>query len=231
MTQYDANYLEWKNWGEENFAQLSLQDRLYFEKEVFSRCQLPQNASLLEIGYGKGSLLGLAKEKGLTPYGTEINPELIRIAQNKGFKVSSSVDQLPKNHFDVAVAFDLIEHIPQNEIEKLLASIRDALKPGGTLVLRFPNGDSPFGRIFQHGDVTHLTTLGRYKIEYFAKLVGLKLEFIGNPARVYPDSGVLKSLKRFVGYALKAFIEKTLGKLYFGVRIPLDPHMIAVLKK
>ena len=39
------------------------------------------------------------------------------------------------------------------------------LKPGGLLMLRFPNGQSPFGRYLQHADHTHRSTLSLPIIE------------------------------------------------------------------
>jgi hypothetical protein len=43
-------------------------------------------------------------------------------------------------------------------IPHMLIRMRKLMRDDGVLVLRFPNGDSPFGRRTQHGDPTHVTT-------------------------------------------------------------------------
>jgi len=61
--------------------------------------------------------------------------------------------------FDVIAAYDVLEHLSIPEINITLDAIAKMLKPGGELMLRFPNGQSPFGRFLQHADHTHRSTL------------------------------------------------------------------------
>src|SRR5688572_31064921 len=42
-----------------------------------------------------------------------------------------------------------------------------------TLFRSFPNGDSPFGRLYQHGDLAHVATLGQFKIRQLATMAAL----------------------------------------------------------
>ena len=54
-----------------------------------------------------------------------------------------------------------------------LGSLKEGGRDGTLIVVsRFPNGQSPFGRVFQHGDFSHKSTLSTYKIEYLAALTG-----------------------------------------------------------
>ena len=54
--------------------------------------------------------------------------------------------------FDTVVAFDVFEHFALEEIEARLAALETMIRPGGHLLMRFPNGQSPFGLVLQHGD-------------------------------------------------------------------------------
>ena len=48
-----------------------------------------------------------------------------------------------------------------------LRDVMRVLKPGARAVLRFPNGDSPFGLVHQNADVTHVNAIGRGKVVFW----------------------------------------------------------------
>ena len=147
------DYEAWKEWSEGDFGKFSFHQDAYYRAEVFDRCSTVPGTKLLEIGYGNGSLLGFSRSLGLEVAGVELNPVLQQRAVNAGFRVFASTDSLPDSHFDVAVALDVMEHVPDSQSIEFLTDIKRGLKPGGLLILRFPNGDSPFGRALQYGDV------------------------------------------------------------------------------
>lgn len=65
----------------------------------------------LEIGFGNGCLLGFGRHLGLEMEGVELNSVLRQRALNAGFRVFDSTHSLPESYFDVAVAFDVMEHV------------------------------------------------------------------------------------------------------------------------
>jgi 2-polyprenyl-3-methyl-5-hydroxy-6-metoxy-1,4-benzoquinol methylase len=156
-----VNYNTWKSWSKESFFRFTDYEDRSFEAD-FEDVSLVQ-ANLMEIGFGNGALLSWAKSRGANVYGVEILQSSLERAKEKNLSLLSSNlgDNLPQfvNFFDVIVAYDVLEHLSIPEIITALDAIAKMLKPGGLLLLRFPNGQSPFGRFLQHADHTHRSTL------------------------------------------------------------------------
>jgi 2-polyprenyl-3-methyl-5-hydroxy-6-metoxy-1,4-benzoquinol methylase len=162
MTEQDyINYNSWKSWSKDSFFRFSDHEDRYFSAD-FEGVSLPR-AKILDIGFGNGALLSWAKNRGADVYGIEILQTSLERAREKNIPLLSSElgDNLPKfvNFFDVIVAYDVLEHLNLSEIIRALDASAQMLKPGGMLMLRFPNGQSPFGRFLQHADHTHRSTL------------------------------------------------------------------------
>jgi 2-polyprenyl-3-methyl-5-hydroxy-6-metoxy-1,4-benzoquinol methylase len=235
MLDADRSYVEWKQWRPESFGAFSAEDAAYFAAETSIR---PGTASarLLEIGFGNGSLLGWARSRGAEVLGIESNPILVeRACRFLGAKrafpsIEDESLAAERGNITHVVAFDVIEHIAFEDIGRLLIHCRSLLAPQGRIVLRFPNGDSPFGRIVQHGDPTHLTIIGRGKLEYLARATGLRVADIRAPALPLSGGGPRRAIKRLLLRGGRAIVEPLVGMLYFGGRtIPLDSNYVATL--
>jgi 2-polyprenyl-3-methyl-5-hydroxy-6-metoxy-1,4-benzoquinol methylase len=60
-----------------------------------------------------------------------------------------------RRRYDYVLAVDVVEHFDREQAVPLFETLHAMLRPGGRLILRTPNGVSPFhGRIL-FGDVTH----------------------------------------------------------------------------
>jgi 2-polyprenyl-3-methyl-5-hydroxy-6-metoxy-1,4-benzoquinol methylase len=77
--------------------------------------------------------------------------------------------------YDIVVALDVLEHIPRAELRKYLRRLVDLTRPGGLLVFRFPNSQSPLGLAIQHADITHETALSVPIMEQLIQ--GLPVQF------------------------------------------------------
>jgi 2-polyprenyl-3-methyl-5-hydroxy-6-metoxy-1,4-benzoquinol methylase len=162
MSRQDyVNYNHWKSWPNDSFFRFSLHEASYFSADFDDISLL--DAKFLEIGFGNGALLSWAKSRGAVIYGIEILETSLERAREKDIPLLSSDlgDNLPQfnEFFDVVAAYDVLEHLSIPEIIITLDAIAKMLKPGGELMLRFPNGQSPFGRFLQHADHTHRSTL------------------------------------------------------------------------
>jgi 2-polyprenyl-3-methyl-5-hydroxy-6-metoxy-1,4-benzoquinol methylase len=58
--------------------------------------------------------------------GTEINEDLVSIAKQNGFKVTHAADLSKFNDstYDLIVAFDVLEHIPQEILPNMILEIK-----------------------------------------------------------------------------------------------------------
>ncbi len=157
---YVCAYLEWKHWRPENFGVLSTQENADFAALLRkAKVDLPDGSRVLEIGFGNGTFLQFGRQRRWKMHGTEVNRGLLDCAWETGFPVTETdtLEPFPSQAFEMVAAFDVMEHIPLEALPGFLSEVRRVLKPDGVFVARFPNGDSPFGRHIQNGDVTHRT--------------------------------------------------------------------------
>lgn len=231
--QSPGDYIAWKEWSEHEFGQFGKMDAAYFSAELPIATGV--GARIIEIGFGNGAFLGWAQARGAEVYGVELNEILARRAeQYLGIgRAFGSIDAEPlqalRGSFSHVVAFDVLEHIPQQQIPAFLCRVRELLTPDGRCLLRFPNGDSPFGRLIQNGDPTHCTAIGRGKLAFFARQAGLTVLKLRAPVLPTAGIGTARALRRYAVRAARWAIEGVLGTLYFGERIPLAPNYVAVL--
>jgi len=183
MTTYEG-YADWKAWRETKFGEFDVGEDIFYTREIASRMSSEKDGScfsLLEIGFGNGSLLGWARKQGYKVIGSEIQQSLRDRAANAGYYVVKSVDDVEMASLDVVVAMDVFEHIPYDDLIATCKSACQALKPGGYLIARFPNGDSPFGLVLQNADATHVHSIGSGKIREIMRVTGFKVDELRAP--------------------------------------------------
>jgi len=234
MSDVHNRYIDWKGWDDESFGKFSAAEAQYFAAEtgVF---QAP-GIRVLEIGFGNGAYLGWVHSIGVEIWGVELSHDLVdrasaHLGMNRAYTdLNDAQLTAVSGGFTHIVAFDVIEHIAQTDLPDFLARLKTLLADNGCIVLRFPNGDSPFGRIHQHGDPTHLTTIGAGKIRYLALQVGLAVNDLRAPRNPITGAGAGRVILRSAKALVRSVIERAVGHLYFGGHVtPFDPNYTAVL--
>lgn len=225
-----GGYTEWKEWRGDFRA--SARESRYFAAELASTPLAGRR--VLEIGFGDGAFLAWAKAQGADIAGTETQAPLIAAARAKGFEAyPADLDALlaAGRRFDLVVAFDVIEHWDMQTLIANLKQIHALLDAGGLLLARFPNGQSPFGRVYQYGDITHRSVLSASSIGQVAQLTGFDVVRVGNAARVPARLDPWTVLKFHWRRFRRARIERVIGKLYGTGRLAFDLNLTAVLRK
>jgi SAM-dependent methyltransferase len=156
MTRDYADYRRFKGW-DALFAPTPRQ-ALLFETE-FGRFFGGGGGYLIDVGFGSGAFLEWARRRGASVAGTEIQPDLMLAAADRGIRAAPNLCGFESHCADIVTAFDVLEHLPISGIDELLAQVARVLKTGGTFIARFPNCQSPAGLIDQFGDATHVTML------------------------------------------------------------------------
>ncbi|MCP4437212.1 MAG: class I SAM-dependent methyltransferase [Actinomycetia bacterium] len=110
--------------------------------DVIEATQSP--GRLLDVGCATGRFLDVARKRGWTVEGVELNDDTAEIARGSGLSVTTgTLDSLDAGAaFDAITMWDVIEHVPDP-----LSLLRDAhrlLAPGGRLWLATPNVDGLF---------------------------------------------------------------------------------------
>lgn len=100
----------------------------------------PTNANILEIGCGTGHNLAMLSRFGKVD-ALELDEEVRSVAEQRlGRQVMSAplpeLAGVPERHYDLIGAFDVIEHIDDDQAA--LRSVASRLKAGGKLILTVP---------------------------------------------------------------------------------------------
>ena len=236
MTQNKASWLDdvyagydgYKQWSA---ASESVQERKLMEIEI-ARAGVPAPARVLDIGFGTGALLLYLQSCGYECWGIERRTDHDSRLNARGIRVlHGTPKQLPAAHFDLVCVMDVFEHLEKAEILDMLRDVRRALKPGGTILARFPNGASPFGAMNQTSDFTHLTSLSISSFSQACSVVGLAFDGGWNSAVSWRAEGLLRSVMKPVLLATRRACEVVIGAVYFGERRPLDMNVTVCAKR
>jgi SAM-dependent methyltransferase len=107
------------------------------------RRYFPHSTDVLEIGCGSGFVLGgirdvlpTARLTATEIYANGLHYAASRVSQPSQF-LQVDARKLPfKDEFDLIGAFDVLEHIEEDEL--VIKNMRQSLKPGGSLILTVP---------------------------------------------------------------------------------------------
>jgi SAM-dependent methyltransferase len=100
----------------------------------------PRLGEALEIGCGTGEFVRLLAGRCERVVGVDFSPRMVEVAQarseehpNVEYLVADAASwEFPSERFDCAASLMTLHHLP---LGPMLAKMRDALKPGGTLLL------------------------------------------------------------------------------------------------
>jgi len=123
---------------------------------------VPRDGSVLELGAGDGSMLAYLQSSGFRQLaGVDISEQQAQLARSLGrpVRVENAFDALavPAGTLSGIVALDFLEHFSKAEVDELLRLSAAALRPGGFLLVRTPNGQGIFCGQIVYGDLTHST--------------------------------------------------------------------------
>lgn len=95
---------------------------------------------LLDVGCGPGTFLSIARERGWSVRGVDINAASVARCRELGLDAVAGPFPHPAlegEHFDAIVLNDVVEHLP--DPKGSLASVRAMLAPGGMLFISTPD--------------------------------------------------------------------------------------------
>jgi SAM-dependent methyltransferase len=155
---------------------------------MLQHIEAPPPFAILDFGCGPGRDLKTFQQLGHSATGLEGAARLAAMAREySGCEVLEQdfleLD-LPGSHFDGVFANAALFHVPSQELPRVLAALRETLKPGGVLFSSNPRGD---GREGWHGgrygvfhDLSawrrHMRAAGFVELTHYYRPAGLPLE-------------------------------------------------------
>jgi 2-polyprenyl-3-methyl-5-hydroxy-6-metoxy-1,4-benzoquinol methylase len=122
-------------------SQYSSRVNSFYRALVSLRELIPKSGGrILDIGTAGGAFLSAAEQYGYQAVGLEPSQYLVDQARKRGLTVQQgTIDSNPLEpaSFDMVCLWDVIEHLA--EPKKALATIRLLSKPGGILLINFPD--------------------------------------------------------------------------------------------
>lgn len=111
-----------------------------------------KSVKLLDFGAGNGHYLDIFSRKFLKEemYGTEVDPEMIRLIAQKGYTAvdlrEREVLPFENGYFDIIFSSNVLEHLSKDLYKKYLAEIYRCLSNDGVFLVGLPN--YPFKRLY-----------------------------------------------------------------------------------
>jgi SAM-dependent methyltransferase len=123
---------------------------------------LQDRKRVVDLGCGRGELIELLGEQGVSAYGVEIDPDFVELLRERGVEVVvqdavAHLDSLEPGAVDAVVASHLIEHLGAPALTRLVTLAAEKLPESGVLILETPNPESLVaGSVNFHRDLTHV---------------------------------------------------------------------------
>lgn len=172
----------------------------YLKREFEAYLPASRDVSVLDIGCGYGAMVATLHELGFERAGgIDLSEEQIKTGQSLGIKNLKVADineylQGEKEMYDCIIGLDIIEHFSKDELIVLLQKLSQALKPGGFLLLRTPNGDAPLSSLYAKGDFTHECILNKSSALQLMQSCGFEAEVF--PSYIEAKGSVKELLRR-----------------------------------
>jgi len=204
---------------------------------------LPLNpdSAVLDVGCGMGFALESLRQLGyrhLEGFDTDNNQ--VALAQKGGLPVVWAENPLSflaerAGSKDLILCLDVLEHVPKTGQLGFASAIRQALKPGGRLILTVPNASAALASRWRYIDWTHETSFTEHSIDFllfnsgFSKISVFASEFGVRPNWIFlpRKSTLLWALFQFYRLWRRGEMIAELGPEQ-GRAIPLSLNLLVV---
>ena len=185
------------------------------------------SAPVLDVGCGRGELLGLLREAGIDARGIDADADMVAYARGEGLDVEQAdlvehLERLEGGSLGGIFMGQVVEHLPAATLVHALRLAAAKLRPGGLLVAETINPLSPLALRSYFADLTHAQPLVPETLELLARQAGFaetELRFLNEPAErlTEPDDPVIAANVRRLNELLFAPLDYALV-----ARTPLD---------
>lgn len=131
----------------------------------------------LDLGCGRGEWLELLQEQGIPAEGIDINLSMLRRGglslDVKNCEAVEYLESLPGESRTLITAIHLVEHLPFEELKRLVHHANRVLVPGGILIMETPNPENlTVGACKFYTDPTHKRPIPPSLLSFLAEYFG-----------------------------------------------------------
>jgi O-antigen chain-terminating methyltransferase len=125
----------------------------------------PAAPASLDLGCGRGEWLELLGENGFDARGIDLDEGMLAACRERGLNAKhgdalAALRATPSASLALVSAFHLVEHLPFDLVQELIAEALRVLQPGGLLIMETPNPENlTVGATSFYLDPTHLHPL------------------------------------------------------------------------
>ncbi len=162
---------------------------------------LRESAPVLDIGCGRGELLGLLREAGIEARGIDADADMAAYARGDGLDVEQAdlveyLGRVDAGSLGGIFMGQVVEHLPAVVLVQALRLAASKLRPGGLLIAETINPLSPIALRNYFADLTHAQPLVPETLELLARQSGFastEIRFLNEPANrlTEPDDPVI----------------------------------------
>jgi len=177
-------------------------------------------APVLDIGCGRGELLGLLREAGVEARGIDADADMAAYARGEGLDVEQVdlieyLGRTTDGSLGAIFMGQVVEHLPGPTLAQSLGLAAAKLRPGGVLIAETINPLSPIALRNYFADLTHAQPLVPETLELLARQAGFaetEIRFLNEPAErlTEPDDPVIAANVRRLNELLFAPLDYAL---------------------
>jgi 2-polyprenyl-3-methyl-5-hydroxy-6-metoxy-1,4-benzoquinol methylase len=147
---------------------------------------LPISGVAVDLGAGRGELVQLMHDHGLSSYGIDSDPSVVALASERGLDVrlsyiDSYLDGCTSSSLDVVTAIQVVEHVNTDQLVSWFEKIQRVLKPGGVFIAETPNPHAIDAFKAFWVDVTHVRPYYPESLLHMAQSAGFSRAEIWAP--------------------------------------------------
>jgi O-antigen chain-terminating methyltransferase len=151
---------------------------------------LREHAPVLDVGCGRGELVGLLRESGADARGIDADADMVAFARGEGLDVEQAdavayLEGLADESLGAVFMAQVVEHLPPATLVRVLELAVSRLRPGGVLIAETINPLSPLALRNYFADLTHAQPLVPETLELLARQAGFadtEIRFLNEPA-------------------------------------------------
>lgn len=174
---------------------------------------------VVDLGSGRGEWLALLRDAGVPAAGVDSNHGFVAAGQARGLDLFhgdavAHLTNLAPGSLDLVTAFHLIEHLDVETLLALLAAARQALRPGGCVLLETPNPTNlRMAACDFYNDPTHRSPLPPALTEFLVSASGFTEVEV---RALHPNQSRFEAGGADLGRGVGGGVEQLVARTLFG---------------